>query len=136
MTDGEARELLDRDPRVKLYSFGHRFVIVLWTDPTLEGLPRSRCSSADTLTFSAEIKEDLSRSGRAALDRFRCRPALDAGPAVHAAVDLDAYVTHTTMVRVAPGPNRFPHACRCGSPAYVGFTTVECSRSGCPGLPP
>lgn len=29
---------------------------------------------------------------------------------------------------------RFPHKCRaCGSPAYLGFTEVECSTAGCKG---
>lgn len=27
---------------------------------------------------------------------------------------------------------RFPHSCpRCAAPAYVGFSTIECSRSDC-----
>ena len=29
-------------------------------------------------------------------------------------------------------PKMFPHECpRCGSPAYIGFTDVECSRKSC-----
>jgi len=28
--------------------------------------------------------------------------------------------------------SRFPHDCpRCGSPAYVGFTAVDCTKEGC-----
>lgn len=30
---------------------------------------------------------------------------------------------------------RFPHTCGCGSPAYRGFNSVECSRPGCGGRP-
>jgi hypothetical protein len=45
--------------------------------------------------------------------------------------------THTREFMPSGPPlvaGRFPHACpRCGGPAYVGFSTVECSSPGCSG---
>lgn len=38
------------------------------------------------------------------------------------------------VVAPAAGPDlsRFPHKCpKCGSPAYVGFSSTECSREDC-----
>lgn len=48
------------------------------------------------------------------------------------------------VVRVDGGPSdagrrlaaKYPHRCRCGSPAYVGFMTIDCARAGCPGFAP
>lgn len=35
-------------------------------------------------------------------------------------------------VPAGPDPSKFPHVCpKCGSPAYIGFNSTECSKAGC-----
>lgn len=42
-----------------------------------------------------------------------------------------AHYARTAVPRSNPAASRFPHVCpRCAAPAYVGFSSVECSQ-GC-----
>lgn len=131
MTDQELRSLLDADPRVALYSLKDRIAVVLWSDPTLWGLSRGACSSD-----AQKVLGFIQANARSYMTHYECGPG--SGDYPYAPVDLDAFLIHITRAATAPapGPDRFPHRCRCGSSAYIGLLSVECSRSGCPGLAP
>jgi hypothetical protein len=46
-------------------------------------------------------------------------------------VEEDYYIPKRAPAVIAD-PAVYPHKCtRCGAPAYVGFTTVDCSRKSC-----
>lgn len=76
-------------------------------------------------TFSPELGCDIERQ---TIEPTARKPTgvkwtLEVGPTVF--IDCRGPDPRATVTR-------FPHSCpRCGSPAYVGFSSVECSRGGC-----
>lgn len=46
--------------------------------------------------------------------------------------DEDFYVPIREPPAVIADPSKYPHRCpRCDAPAYIGFTSVDCSRKSC-----
>lgn len=46
--------------------------------------------------------------------------------------DEDIYIPKRQAPAIIADTSHYPHQCpRCGSPAYIGFTSVDCSRKSC-----
>lgn len=63
-------------------------------------------------------------------------PTFLQGWAIVRRADIDAKYLTGAIASPVKRDNPHPHKCRCGSPAYVGYTYVECTRKGCHGYPP